>query len=142
MIEPIFFNPWIWIVPILLLILVIVSIAVLCSEMPEMAIVPGLLTLMLAGFYFGMMLPPYDASFYRTYQITGEVTDVQAAFAGDEGTISQSFVVEVEGISDLITSDDQRFRTIEEGDEVTLACSKEFRYFQAPWFDCAFGGNR
>ncbi len=142
MIESIFFNPWIWIVPILLL----VSLAIIWADlafdwMGIGAIFGGLAFLTLAGFYFGGILPPYDTSFYQTYRITGQVEQIESAFNGDEGTMSQVFIAKVDGVDDFIRSDDQRFRSLNVGDDVNLVCSKEFRYFQEPWFECSFGGQ-
>lgn len=99
-------------------------------------IIGSVLFLMFGGIYFGGMLPPYDTSFYHTYKITGELTTIEAAFSGDEGTMSQVFILEVEGIEYPIKSEDQRFRLMDEGDQVDLVCGKSFAYFQEPWFDC------
>lgn len=148
MIESIFFNPWIWIVPIILLIALIVTVvswalAIHEDEFWAVGVIFGGLTLLiLGGCYFGMMLPPYDASYYQTYRITGELSEIQSAFSGDEGTMSQVFVSKVEGVDLYIRSDDQRFRTLEVGDDVNLVCGKGFAYFQEPWYDCSFGGAR
>jgi len=150
-IESIFFNPWIWIVAALLLASLVVSIISLVmgiGRWGEMStwwlgfIISTTVFAVLGGAFFGAILPPYDSSFYQTYRITGEVTKVEAAFNGDEGTMSQVFVAKVDGVDEFIRSDDQRFRTLEVGDEVNLVCSKEFRYFQEPWYECAFGGIR
>lgn len=148
MIESIFFNPWIWIVPIILgLALLAIPFGIFLAKRddysvggPVSVVFGGLVFLTLGGFYFGAMLPPYDASFYQTYRITGELTDIQSAFSGDEGTMSQVFVAEVDGVDLYIRSDDQRFRTLEVGDDVNLVCGKGFAYFQEPWYDCSFGG--
>lgn len=149
MIESIFFNPWIWITPIILAIGVIVLFLSIVftaydtySLWPIGIIVSAVVVLPLGGFYFGAMLPPYDASFYQTYRITGELSEIQSAFSGDEGTMSQVFVAKVDGVDLYIRSDDQRFRTLEVGDDVNLVCGKGFAYFQEPWYDCSFGGAR
>ena len=150
MIESIFFNPWIWIFGALVgigLVVTILSLVMGILRWGEMStwwvsfFGVGFTTLTGAGFYFGALLPPYDSSFYHTYRITGEVTSVESAFSGDEGTMSQVFVAEVEGLDEFIKSDDQRFRTVEVGDDVNLVCTKQFRYFQEPWYDCNFGCN-
>lgn len=150
MIESIFFNPWVWIVPILIVVsIIMVGLGVyLIREDDFSAVGPisvvfgGISFLVLGGAYFGAILPPYDASFYQTYRITGELTEIQSAFSGDEGTMSQVFVAKVDGVDLYIRSDDQRFRTLEAGDDVNLVCSKGFAYFQEPWYDCSFGGAR
>jgi hypothetical protein len=150
-IESIFFNPWIWIGTTLCTILVAVLIFAVVrairgsdgylEDWPWItAIISGILALVLVPTHFGFVLPPYDASFYQTYRITGEVTSIEAAFNGEEGTMSQVFVAEVEGVDLFIRSDDQRFRTVDTGDDVNLVCTKQFRYFQQPWYDCSFGG--
>lgn len=158
MIESIFFNPWIWIVAVLLVAAVgfggilIVRGARLKAQEKSMygsdgegqiiaGIGVGILALILAGIYFGFMLPPYDTSFYQTYRITGEVIQIESAFSGDEGSMSQVFIAKVDGVDLFIKSDDQRFRTISVGDDVNLVCGKSFAYFQEPWFDCAIGGT-
>lgn len=149
MIESIFFNPWIWIVAVILAVLVLVAVVLIWTGLDSYdydfhvvgASITILITLGLAGFYFGGMLPPYDASYYQTYRITGEVTQIESAFSGDEGTMSQVFIAKVDGIDLFIKSDDQRFRTIHKGDEVNLVCGKGFAYFQEPWFDCSIGGQ-
>lgn len=141
-IESIFFNPWIWIVPILIVVaLVLVFLDVAVWETYAIAGLGSLGVLILAGFYFGFMLVPYDGTYYQTYRITGTVESVESAFSGDEGTMSQVFIARVDGVDSFIRSDDQRFRTVHEGDHVNLVCSKEFRYFQQPWFECSFGGQ-
>lgn len=142
MIESIFFNPWIWIVPLIALVLLVITAGSAMSDIAEIAFIPALFLLGLLGFYFGAMLPPYDASFYQTYRITGELSEIQSAFSGDEGTMSQVFVAKVEGVDLYIRSDDQRFRTLAVGDDVNLVCGKGFAYFQEPWYDCSFGGAR
>lgn len=141
MIESIFFNPWMWIVPVLMGISLVVILAdILFDWIGLGAIFGGMAFLILGGFYFGAMLPPYDTSYYQTYRITGEVSEIQSAFNGDEGTMSQVFVAKVDGIDLYIRSDDQRFRTLEVGEDVNLVCGKGFAYFQEPWYDCSFGG--
>lgn len=149
MIEAIFFNPWIWIVAgILVALLALTIVGIIFVRRDEYSImgpvgivVGGISFLMLGAAYFGWILPPYDTSFYQTYRITGEVTSVESAFNGEEGTMSQVFVAEVEGVDLYIRSNDQRFRTLDEGDDVNLVCTKGFAYFQQPWYDCNFGGN-
>lgn len=156
MIESIFFNPWIWIVAVLLGIGVLATVVLIIfgswargnrdhwddgEGFFIASFATALSTLILAGIYFGFMLPPYDASFYQTYRITGEVTQIESAFSGDEGTMSQVFIAKVDGIDLFIKSDDQRFRTINAGDNVNLVCGKGFAYFQEPWFDCSIGGQ-
>lgn len=148
MIDSIFFQPWVWIVPIILLVFLLIMVGSFIGgsasddyELAGIGVSFGLLGfLVLGGAYFGFMLPPYDASYYQTYRITGEITEVQAAFNGDEGTMSQVFVAKVDGIDLYIRSDDQRFRTVSVGDDVNLVCGKGFAYFQEPWYDCSFGG--
>jgi hypothetical protein len=143
MIESIFFNPWIWIVPVILIICVALIVLDIIADLYGIgAILGGLAFLILGGVYFGAILPPYDVSFYQTYRITGEVGQIESAFSGDEGTMSQVFIAKVDGVDLFIKSDDQRFRTISVGDDVNLVCAKGFAYFQEPWFDCSFGGNR
>lgn len=143
MIESIFFNPWIWIIPIFLVISVGLILLDIFFEWEGFgALVGGILLLGLGGFYFGAILPPYDVSYYQTYRITGELTEVESAFSGDEGTMSQVFVARVDGVDLYIRSDDQRFRSLEVGDDVNLVCEKQFAYFQEPWFDCSFGGEQ
>lgn len=150
MIESIFFNPWVWIVPIILLAsILLIPFGIYLMHLdsysaggPISIVFGGLVFLGLGGAYFGTMLPPYDASFYQTYRITGELSEIQSAFSGDEGTMSQVFVAKVDGVDLYIRSDDQRFRTLEVGDDVNLVCSKGFGYFQEPWYDCSFGGAR
>lgn len=142
MIESIFFDPWIWIVPILIGVLALVLILDLVWWDLSGAFIIGSIGLVLVvPLYFGWILPPYDASFYQTYRITGEVTQIESAFSGDEGTMSQVFIAKVEGIDLFIKSDDQRFRTVNVGDDVNLVCGKSFAYFQEPWFDCSFGAT-
>lgn len=141
MIESIFFNPWIWILAVILgvfILLIILDVAFWGDGAPGFVGLVGFL--ILGGLYFGVILPPYDASFYQTYRITGEVGQIESAFSGDEGTMSQVFIAKVEGIDLFIKSDDQRFRTVNVGDDVNLVCGKSFAYFQEPWFDCSFGG--
>lgn len=150
MIESIFFNPWIWICGV---VLAVAAAAVVWGiwfrrTRGEWDGIAGSITATIAGTlfgilgiaYFGMILVPYDASFYNAYRITGEVTQIESAFSGEEGTVSQIFIAEVDGIPEYIKSDDQRFRTVNVGDDVNLVCSKGFAYFQEPWYDCAFGG--
>ncbi len=144
MLESIFFNPWIWILPILILVAIILIVIefLLGWEYIFFGVFGGFMLLILAAFYFGFVLPPYDGTFYQTYRITGQVTQFEAAFDGDEGTMSQVFIARVDGVDEFIRSNDQRFRTIEVGMDVDLVCSKRFKYFQEPWYDCAFGGAR
>lgn len=143
MIESIFFNPWVWIIPILLVICIALIVADALFEWYGIgAILGGIALLVLGGFYFGAMLPPYDVSFYQTYRVTGELTQLESAFSGDEGTMSQVFVGRVDGVDLFIRSDDQRFRSLTLGDDVNLVCVKGFGYFQEPWLDCSFGGTR
>ena len=103
------------------------------------SIMGGIIFLIMGGFFFGGVLPPYDTSFYQTYRITGELTEIESAFEGDEGTMSQVFIAAVDGIDYYIKSDDQRFRTFEVGDSVNLICYKNFQYFQEPTFSCDVG---
>lgn len=146
MIESIFFNPWIWILPVILFIMtLLLAFSIYATrEIDEFwgvgIVFGGISLLAMAPLYFGFILPPYDASFYQTYRITGEVSEIKSAFSGDEGTMSQVFVAKVDGVDLYIRSDDQRFRTLEAGDDVNLVCGKGFDYFQEPWYDCSFGG--
>lgn len=149
MIESIFFNPWIWIFPIILLAMVgVVFVGIRCLIIDDLSmwvigvVFGGIALLVGVPLYFGFVLPPYDASFYQTYRITGDVAQIESAFSGDEGTMSQVFIAKVDGVDLFIKSDDQRFRTIHEGDDVNLVCGKRFAYFQEPWFDCSIGGQR
>lgn len=148
MIESIFFSPWIWIMGIAFAVFFVMAVVSTImwlrewgtdSSWPLGVCIWTLLTLVTGGVYFGGMLPPYDASFYQTYRITGELTEVESAFSGDEGTMSQIFIAKVDGIDLYIKSGDQRFRTLNVGDDVNLVCSKGFAYFQEPWYDCSFG---
>lgn len=147
MIEAIFFNPWVWITPIFLVVATVLTvIGIIRMRQDDMSswfvgiLVGGMAFLVVAPLYFGWILPPYDSSFYQTYRITGEITEIQSAFSGGEGTMSQVFISRVEGVESFIKSDDQRFRTLEVGDEVNFVCSKGFAYFQEPWYDCNFAG--
>lgn len=149
MIESIFFNPWIWIVAILIGLLLLATIAGIIWGVWEgdslgggwlLTGVCGFFLLGLSGAYFGAMLPPYDTSYYQTYRVTGEISTLERAFSGDEGTMSQTFVLEVEGVDLLISSSDQRLRTYEVGDDVNLVCTKQFEYFVTPWYSCSVGG--
>jgi hypothetical protein len=148
MIESIFFNPWIWIIPIIIGVSIPLTIfGIRLLRLDDLSVggilsigFGGMAFVFLSAVYFGWMLPPYDASYYQTYRITGELTEVQSAFSGDEGTMSQVFISRVDGVDLLIKSDDQRFRTLEVGDDVNLVCGKGFAYFQEPWYDCSFGG--
>lgn len=143
MIESIFLHPWVWILPALLVVFIALIILDILFDWSGGGIVAGgICTLIIAGIYFGLLLPPYDASFYQTYRITGQLESVESAFSGDEGTMSQVFIAEVEGVDLFVKSDDQRFRTLSAGDEVNLVCVKSFAYFQEPWYDCSFGGVR
>lgn len=146
MIESIFTQPWTWIMPvsiILTLLLVVVSIF-LWYHLDELwsigAIFGGIALLSLCGGYFGAMLPPYDTSYYDVYRITGNVTEIESAFSGNEGTMSQVFIAKVDGVDYYIKSQDQRFRTLDVGDDVSLVCDKRFQYFIEPWYDCSFAG--
>lgn len=142
MIESIFFDPWVWIVPIILSLALLLVVADIVWWNEWFGVVMGGAVLLVGlPVYFGDVLPPYDVSFYQTYRVTGQLASIESAFGGDEGTMSQVFVAEVEGVDLLIESDDQRFRTLTVGDDVNLVCGKEFRYFQEPWLDCAFGGR-
>lgn len=143
MIESIFFHPWVWIIPIVLVVLVLFIVLDIAFGGSDgiFAFLSGFAFLVVSVIYFGFMLPPYDVSYYQTYRITGEVTQVESAFSGDEGTMSQVFIAKVDGIDAFIKSDDQRFRTVSAGDEVNLVCGKGFAYFQEPWYNCSFGGN-
>lgn len=146
--EPIFFNPWIWVIPIILLVLVVaLMLGIRAVREDDLSlggvmstVFSGLGLLVLVPFYFGFMLPPYDASFYQTYRVAGELTTLEAAFNGDEGTMSQTFVSTVEGVDYFINSTDQRFRSLSVGDDVSLVCVKGFDYFVEPWLDCRFAG--
>lgn len=142
MIESIFFNPWVWIIATILFILLMLVIADFFFDFEGFVAIPGgILFVILGAVYFGFVLPPYDASFYQTYRVTGEVTTMERAInAEDGGGLSQSFIVGVEGVDLLITSDDQRFRTVDVGDDVNLVCTKGFNYFVEPWYDCSMGG--
>ena len=151
MIESIFIQPWVWIIPVVLVLAVGVTVwgAVQFRKQGGLdsgvgaalaVIFGGVVALILAPAYFGWMLPPYDTSYYQTYRITGELESVESAFSGDEGTMSQTFVAQVKDVDYFIRSDDQRFRTLEAGDDVNLVCGKGFAYFQEPWYDCSFGG--
>lgn len=139
MIESIFFNPWIWIVPVILIVLLVLAVLSFAAYMEGVAILLFFCALILAAFYFGLILPPYDGTYYQTYRVTGELVTLESAFSGDEGTMSQVFVAEVDGVDYLIRSDDQRFRTLDVGDDVRLACTKQFEYFVEPWLECRFG---
>jgi hypothetical protein len=155
MIQSIFFDPWIWICPVLIVILALLGFVALTQWARGRAnkkthyddgyvfwligaIIAWAVGLIFAATYFAVSLVPYDASFYNTYRMTGTVTEVEAAFNGDEGSMSQVFVAKVDGIDEFIKSDDQRFRTVEVGDDVALVCSKIFNYWQEPYYDCSF----
>lgn len=141
MVEEIFFDPFVWIVPVALVICIILAVLDLVFwDTLGVTVVSGLLVVMLSIIYFAVFLPPYDMDYYKTYRITGEVTNIESAFDGEDGTMSQVFVAEVKGVDHLIKSDDQRFRTLSIGDDVKLACTLQFRYFQDPWYECSFGG--
>lgn len=149
MVEVIFFNPWIWIVAIIIAILLTITIIGIVLAIRHgfdeyfgwsfASIFSGIFCLLIAGFYFGALLPPYDTDYYKAYRITGELTDIQSAFSGDEGTMSQTFVAEVDGVDHTIQSTDQRLRTFKVGDDVNLVCDLTFRYFQEPWYSCDLG---
>lgn len=149
MIESIFFNPWIWILAVIIGILVLSAIGCVVGEfvwggygdgwMPAGFL--ALIAALVAGLYFGAVLPPYDASFYQTYRITGTLEQLDSALEGDNGTMSQVFIAQVGGIDEFIRSDDQRFRTLRVDDSIDFVCTKGFAYFQEPWYDCAIGST-
>ena len=149
MIESIFFNPWIWILPYILgLFLLWLIFGVIVGFADDFGngfsisgIAFGAMGVIGIGIgYFGFLMPPYDTSYYQTYKITGELTEVESAFNADGGTMSQVFVARVDGIDLFIESDDQRFRTLKAGDDVNLVCGKVFNYFQEPYYNCDFSG--
>lgn len=146
MIESIFFHPWVWIVPIVLVVLLAATavgwwLAVRWDEIwGALAIMAGLGFLGLAAGFFAGMLPPYDASYYQTYQISGELTDIRQPLNEGSGTTGSMFVLAVEGIDYSIGTTDPRLRTYEVGDEVNLVCTKQFEYFVTPWYSCSVGG--
>ena len=155
MIESIFFDPYVWIGFVLIAVFFAVAVFLfrLGRKMKAKArdtfddnyiYVWGLAWVniavagILAAVHFAVVLVPYDASFYNTYRMTGEIVEIEAAFSGDEGSMSQVFIARVDGIEEYIKSDDQRFRTLEVGDEVNLVCGKIFNYFQEPYYNCSF----
>lgn len=148
MIESIFFNPWVWIVPVVIAVLLaVIVLGIFLLRADDLSLTGaffvvfgGIVALIITPIYFGFMLPPYDTTYYQTYRITGQVEQIESAFSGDEGTMSQTFIAKVEGVDLYIRSDDQRFRTLEVGDGVNLVCGKGFAYFQEPWYSCDFGG--
>lgn len=140
MIEAIFIHPWVWILPILMVLcLILIAFDIFFDWMGFGATCGTVFFLLLSGAYFGLLLPPYDTSYYQTYRITGEIIELEAAFDSDGGTLSNSFVAKIDGVDEYIHSTDQRFRAVEVGDDIRLACDKKFQYFQEPYYSCAFG---
>lgn len=152
MLETIFFNPYIWIglaiTGLALLVMVLMFIFWYLNrnmwDSGEGWAIGGFSALLIALCFgvphFSAVLVPYDSSYYYTYKITGEVTEMEAAFSDGEGVMSQVFISKVDGIDLYIRSDDQRFRTIDVGDEANFVCSKNFAYFQESWYDCSLAG--
>lgn len=150
MLESIFFHPWVWIIGVLLGILTLFALfaiirGIFTNSYSDVdwimsGSLAALVVLVLGGLYFGFMLPPYDATYYQTYKISGEITELEMAFEDGSGTMSQTFVVKVDGVDEYIRSDDMRFRTLTVGDEANFVCVKGFAYFQEPWYDCSFAG--
>lgn len=147
MTEAIFLHPWVWIIPAVLLLLLAFTAWTIVRAIThdgDWFIATGFAGAAFVGLAIGLfagMLPPYDASYYQTYRISGEVAALERAMDGDSGTFSQSFVVEVDGVDLLIHSEDQRLRTYDVGDDVNLVCAKGFAYFVEPWYGCSIGGR-
>lgn len=143
MMETIFFSPWVWIIPVILLIAAIaIVVDRIWLDWFGPTIFGALILLIGLPFYFGDFLPPYDADFYKTYRVTGELVTLESALSNGDGTVSQTFIAEVDGVDYFIESEDQRFRTLEVGDEVTLVCNLNFAYFVDPTLGCSFGGSK
>lgn len=146
MIESIFFNPWVWIVGVilgLLLVFTIVSIVMHVLEWDSLSgwlvgwVFGGLLSLVVAWIYFVWLLPPYDAAYYQTYKITGEIESITRPLTDATGDTYESYTLRIVGVDDVIViSGDLRVRELTAGDDVTLACTKGFAYFTAPWWAC------
>lgn len=148
MIKPIFLDIWVWIIPIVIFIaIVIVVIGIIRMIQDDLSfwiggiIFGGIALLICIPTYFAFILVPYDSSFYYTYKITGEVSEVNTAFENGNGVVSPSYVIKVKGVDYLIKSNDVRVRLMHTGDSANLVCTKSFAYFQEPWYDCSIGGN-
>lgn len=82
---------------------------------------------------------PFDMSYHRYYRVDGEVTAVASRQISDGRSMSQRFVVVVDGRK--LGVDDTRAALLKVGDEVHLLCKREYVYASVSGWACEWNGD-
>jgi hypothetical protein len=83
---------------------------------------------------------PYDSEYHQWRSVSGEVQDVSSRLIGGNKTVSQRFVVKIDGHAFGV--DDTRASLLKKGDTVSLRCKREWQYAAESGWACRWGGAR
>jgi hypothetical protein len=90
-----------------------------------------------AGTAFGMY--PYNSEYHQWRTVHGRVQKVSSRLIGGDGSVSQRFVVQIDG--QPFGVDDTRASLLVVGDTVTLKCVREWQYAASSGWGCNWGGS-
>lgn len=88
------------------------------------------------GFY------PYKAEYHQWREVSGEVVDIDKRLVSSgESGMEEKFVVRFDGSSQEFRVDDTRAALVEPGDQLTVACKRQWEYAATAGYVCRWIGS-
>lgn len=93
----------------------------------------------------GVILFPFNSAYLQYRSVDGTVATVDSRLvqtgSGDSRSINERYVVVFEGSDQQFGIDDTRAAAIEPGENITIACIKEWQYAATDGYVCRWSGG-
>lgn len=131
-----------WAAAIVLLICIIWAVtAILISDFPEIAIIPGLIALITIAIYVFATWPPFDMRYHTYRYIGGTISAISPRLLSDGKSTTESFAVQF-GSDQTYRCDDTRCSLLKPGDALHLWCIRQFQWNATEGYQCNFADSR
>ena len=90
-----------------------------------------------AGLATAASMWPYDSEFHQWRTVSGEVDRVESRLIADGDGMSERYIVTIDGLPFAV--DDTRAALLSKGDDVRLACKREWQYAAESGWGCRWG---
>jgi hypothetical protein len=90
----------------------------------------------MALFILLISLVPYSPKYWMVYPESGTITTLAARSAASESKLTSEFALKLDESDTVIISTDPRLLTLQEGDEVALACTWGWRPQGKDQYNC------
>lgn len=91
----------------------------------------------IAGLLTFAAMWPYDSEFHQWRTVSGEVDRVESRLIADGDGMSERYIVTIDGLPFAV--DDTRAALLGKGDDVRLACKREWQYAAESGWGCRWG---